>query len=336
MPERGWYFAGYDLGMSYERKGCGAHPQSNQEPARAVVRFARVSQSLWFLLLIGALAQAQTPVTALWEQKTQERLRSLDSSLHGVLGVQAIDLTDGHTLSYHGDSQFPTASSIKIAVMIRMFLDAEAGRVRFADKVELNWVGNNDDSEGPLRVKLQQGPVTLTVRELVEAMMQWSDNSATNKCIDLAGMDRVNALLREIGARDTHLRRKMMDVAAATRGDENVATPAELSRLLELIYHERAASPDSCRQMLAIMKGVHNPYMRPGIPLSVELAAKPGDLSGVKCEAAIVFLKNRPFVVTVMSTYLDDNVNPVADGARIVFEYFAKIAVSNEWGRRLE
>lgn len=37
---------------------------------------------------------------------------------------------------------------------------------------------------------LQQGPVTLTIAQIVEAMMQWSDNSAANECMDLAGMDR--------------------------------------------------------------------------------------------------------------------------------------------------
>lgn len=293
-------------------------------------------KSLLACFLSAAVSWAQTGVSALWERKALDRIHALDQSLDGVLGIAAIDLTNGQVLSYHGDAQFPTASSIKIPVMIQMFRDEQAGRFRFTDKTELKWVGNSDDSEGPLRLRLQQGPVTLSIGEMVEAMMQWSDNSAANKCIDLAGMDRVNALMRELGLRDTHLRRKMMDVAAASRGGENVATPLELSRLLALIYDGKAADPESCRRMIVMMKGVHNPYMRPGIPANVEIAAKPGDLDGVKCEAAIVFLKGHPFVVTVMSTYLGAKLNPVSDTAHIVFDYFSRLAVSNEWGRSLE
>lgn len=294
-----------------------------------------ISRLVPFLLAVTA-AVAQTSVSSLWEQKTLNGLHALDDSLDGVLGVAAIDLTNGHSLSYHGDSQFPTASAIKIPVMIQMFRDEQARRFRFSDKVDLKWVGNGDDSEGPLRLKLQQGPVNLSIGEIVEAMMQWSDNSAANYCIERAGMERINALLRELGLRDTHLRRKMMDVAAARRGDENVATPMDLSRLVALIYQGNAADPESCRRMIAIMKGAHFAYSRPGIPAGVEIAVKVGDLNGVKCEAGVVFLKGRPFALTVMSTYLNDNVNPVSDAAKIVFEYFSKLSVSNEWGRRLE
>lgn len=123
----------------------------------------------------------------------------------------------------------------------------------------------------------------------------------------------------------------MMDVPAARHGDENVSTPLDLSRLLQLIYKGKAADPESCRRMVEIMKGVHHPFMRPGIPAQVEIAAKPGDLGGVKCEAAIVFLKDHPFVVTVMSRYLGDKLNPLSDAARIVFDHFSRLAVSNEW-----
>jgi beta-lactamase class A len=312
-------------------------------PKKAPERFRLLRYDLQVLrnllisfVLAGVTLAAQTSVRTLWKQKAMDRIHALDQSLDGVIGVAAIDLTDGHELSYHGDSQFPTASAIKIPVMIQMFRDAHEGRFRFSDTREVKWVGNSDDSAGPLRLKLQHGPVQLPIGDIVAAMMQWSDNSAANECMDLAGMDRINALIRELGLRDTHLRRKMMDVTAASRGDENVSTPLELSRLLALIYQEKAADPESCRRMIALMKSVHNPYMRPGIPDAVEIAAKPGDLNGVKCEAAIVFLKGHPFVVTAMSTYLGGSINPVSAAAKIVFDYFSRLAVSNEWGRSLE
>lgn len=286
--------------------------------------------------LLAASALAQTPVPSLWQRKAIARLEALDASLDGVLGAAAIDLTNGNLVLYHADSQFPTASSIKIPVMIGMFRDAQAGRFRFSDPVEVRWVGHNDDSEGPLRLRLIHGPVRMPVSEVVEAMMRWSDNSAANKCIEMVGMDRVNSLVRQLGLRDTHLRREMMDAAAAAAGRENVSTPLDLARLMQAIYENKAADPESCHRMLALMKTVHAPFMGPAIPPGVELAAKPGSLDGVRCEAGIVFLKDHPFALAVMSTYLKPELNPVADAARILVDYFTRLAASNEWGRRLD
>ncbi len=286
--------------------------------------------------LAVSAALAQTGVHALLKEKTLDAARDYAARIHGVLGLAAIDLTTGETIEMNSRTAFPTASSIKVPVMIAMFRDAAAGRFRFSDPVRVDWVGSGDDSPGPLRERLMKGPVTLTVRETVEAMMQWSDNSAANACIRMVGMERVNALVRELGLTDTHLRRLMMDVAAARRGGENVSTPLDLARLMEWIYDGKAADPRDCQRMIAIMKGVHEPFLRPGIPAGVEMAAKPGSLDGVRCEAALVFLAHRPFALAVMSAYLDADTNPVSGAGKIVFDYFSRVAAANEWGRRTE
>lgn len=283
-------------------------------------------------LLICAFAcaplPAQTAVTRFLKQKTLDRLHKIDTNLGGVLGVAALDLTNGHVLAYKGDAVFPTASSIKIAILMRMFGDEGAGRFRFNDTVTLTPADNAGASDGPLQAALDQGAVKLTILNLIEHMIQYSDNSATNKCIDIAGMDRINQLIGEAGLKSTHLRRKMMDLAAAARGDENVSTPLELSRLMQIIYENKETD------MLAILKRV-NADMRRAIPAEIEVAAKPGELDGVRCEVGLVFLPKRPFIVTVMSTYLDDGANPVGEATRVVFEYFQKLARSNDVGRRL-
>lgn len=76
--------------------------------------------------------------------------------------------------------------------------------------------------------------------------------------------------------------------------------------------------------------------MRAAIPAAIEVASKPGDLDGVHCEAGLVYLPKRPFVVNVMSTYMDGEVTPVGDATRIVFDYFQKLAHANQYGRRLD
>jgi len=66
-----------------------------------------------------------------------------------------------------------------------------------------------------------------------------SDNAATNVLIDRLGMENVNALLDSLALHNTKLRRKMMDVKAATEGRENISTPQDMLTLLEKIYQEK-------------------------------------------------------------------------------------------------
>ena len=289
------------------------------------------------LASLAVLACAETAATRLWQDKLEEKLRLLDHSLNGVLGVAAIDLATGNVIQYHGQVQFPTASSIKIAIMIRLYRDVHEGRVHFADEVTLGPKDNAGGSESPLQPQLDQGKtLSLSIHDLLENMIVYSDNSATNKLIDIVGMERVNALVRSFGIYDTALRRKMMDGKAAATGNENISTPLDLATLVRMIYEGTAADSESCHAMLAVMEKVNDGYMRGALPPGTVIASKPGDLDGVRCEAGLVLLEKRPFVVTVMSTWLDDGVNPVPDATRAVYQYFFKLAHSNDWGRRLD
>ncbi len=71
--------------------------------------------------------------------------------------------------------------------------------------------------------------VSLSWRDLAVLMIGWSDNEATNVLVRRVGMDAVNARLDGLGLPHTRLRRLMMDLEAARRGDENVSTPREIA-----------------------------------------------------------------------------------------------------------
>src|SRR5213595_4367595 len=92
---------------------------------------------------------------------------------------------------------------------------------------------------------LTPGVTRVTNRDLAQFMVTVSDNAAANVLIDRVGKDNVNAMLHSLGLSKTMLRRKMMDVAAARRGEENVATPQEMVRLLEAIQKEKVLSKQS-------------------------------------------------------------------------------------------
>ena len=289
---------------------------------------------LWFAIVLAcATAAAQPAVSELLESQTLAAIRHFADSFEGVLGVAAIDLTSGRTFNFNGDTQFPTASTIKIPILIRMFQDERAGKFKFTDTLTID-PKESVAGSGHLQQALKKGPVTLSISDLITKMIEDSDNTATNKCIDLAGLAHVNETLDSLGFRRTRLMRKMMDSAAAERNDENIATPNEMARMVELIYRGKVVDAAACEQMIGIMKKVQG-GIREGVPLDVETASKTGELPGARCETGVVFLDHRPFVLSVMSAYIDDRRTPVPEVTRIVYRYFEKLAISNVYGRSI-
>ena len=138
---------------------------------------------------------------------------------------------------------------------------------------------------------------------MIVAMIEMSDNAATNKLISLTGMAQVNRTLDEMSLINTRLRRKMIDIAAATRNEENVSTPMDMARLMEMMYRGQVVDEAASKEMLSIMS-LTNADMRKAVPVAVRVAAKPGSLSQVKCEAGIVFLDKRPFAFSVARNFL--------------------------------
>jgi beta-lactamase class A len=254
--------------------------------------------------------------------------------LTGVLGVAAIDLKTGRMLQYNGDAVFPQASSIKIPIMIEVFRAVRAGKLSLDTSVTLDGKDAVGGS-GHLRILLRSRPVTLTVRELIGAMIETSDNTATNRLIAMVGMPAVNELLTQMGLKSTRLQRKMLEPNAAAENRENISTPMEMARLAESLYRGKAVDAEASREMIEILKRVSASF-RMSIPENVPVAAKPGELNGVRAETGIIFLTNRPFVLSVMSSYLDQGVNPISAVTRMFYDYFEKLANSNRYGHKLQ
>ena len=282
---------------------------------------------------MAACGFPQTSVADLWEQKTLSRLKQFDAQWDGVIGAVAIDLTTGHVINYNGNAVFPQASSIKIPVMIQIFRDVRAGKLQMDQEVAISMNDSVADSKRFDAAAKSAGKMKL--RELIEAMIEISDNAATNKLIAMAGMAQVNRTLDEMSLINTRLRRKMIDIAAATRDEENVSTPMDMARLVEMLYRGKVVDEAASKEMLDIMTR-SNADMRKAVPAAVRVAAKPGELNQVKCETGVIFLDRRPFVLSVASTFNGGDHNPLQEMIRIFFHHFEMLNHSNRYGRSLQ
>ena len=140
-----------------------------------------------------------------------------------------------------------------------------------------------------------------------------------------------------LGLSATKLRRRMIDLAAAKRGDENVSTPADIVRLLEALSKGEGLTSSSRDEALALLKKPKASRLRKGLPPGIEAADKPGELEGVRVDAGIVFAKNRTYILCVMTTFLRDEregEHAIEDLWRTAYEYFNRLG-SGPLGRRL-
>ena len=254
----------------------------------------------------------------------------------GLPGVSVIDLAgDGAPIAVNPDLVFAIGSSIKIPVLLAMYVKAERGELDLAKPFT---VDRRHLVAGSGVLQFMDHPVTLTVEDIGTLMINVSDNIATNIAIDLVGMDYVNAMLDELGLVRTRLRRRMIDSAAAARGEENVSTPREAARLMELLYRGKAISSDACQRTLRILKKPKRTSpVALHLPPDIVIANKPGGLEGVSADLAVICLERRPYVFAGMVNYgfADRPADFVADMAHEAYRYFSVLNRSTAHGRRL-
>ncbi len=280
------------------------------------------------LFLLASLIHAQSSVESLLVERLEQTMAAHARSVDGAFGYAAIDLASGRTSSLNGDTIFAQASAIKIPILVTLFKDVAGGRVKLDEKVPLT-ARDAVGGSGELQNKLKVAPQSLTINELALLMVRDSDNTATNVLIAKVGMERVNTLMASMGFKSTRLRRIMMDTPAALRGDENTSTPLEMARLAAMIHHGKLAGSTDILALLKTVKAA----VREVVPQEIEVASKPGGIPGVHTETAIVYLKDRPFVLAVASAALGENApNPIQGAARIVFDHFQRLARINEYG----
>jgi beta-lactamase class A len=275
----------------------------------------------------------------LWE-KLGDEVREVDKSLDGVMGVAIEDLATGQKYFLHEDEVFPQASSIKIAVLAELYhqnqeaTQGTPGKIKLSDAYVVDTKDMVQDSD--IMLGLTPGVTRVTNRDLATMMVAVSDNSATNVLIDRLGMQNVNALLGSLGLTRTRLNRKMMDVKAADEGRENVSTPREMMELLELIYRGKVLNREMTDGFFKMLSTHKYSAISRDLPEGLRIADKPGELEGVRTDSGVVFATNRPYVISVMTTYLRnerDGVEAIARISSATYRMFDRLGGASKYSR---
>jgi len=269
----------------------------------------------------------------LW-QKLESSIHELDQHLDGVMGVAIEDLNTGDQFFLHENEVFAQASSIKIAVLANLYLQAQQGKLKLTDLYTVqasDLVADSDIMGG-----LTPGITRITLRDLATMMVAVSDNSAANVLIDRVGMNSVNAMLDGLGLTHTRLRRKMMDLDAAKQGRENISTPREMMMLLDAIYRDKVLNTEFTADFFKVLSTNKDSWIPRDLPADIKTANKPGSLEGVRNDSGVVFVEGRPYVICVMTAFLRnerDGEQAITSVSLAAWRMFDRLSRASEYGR---
>jgi beta-lactamase class A len=256
-----------------------------------------------------------------------------------VVGIYYRELVPkGDSVLISPDVRMHAASTMKVPVMMRLVLDAQHD-IRPLDAslpVERTFAsivdgspfdlppGSDSDSTFYGRVGEEA-----TIEEMMDRMITWSSNLATNILIGVAEPERVNAMLADMGADSMDVVRGVEDLLAFRAGLSNTTTARSLGATMAAIAESGAFEPESRRIMLEILE---RPHFRAGIPAGLpagtRVANKTGWITGIQHDAALVLpTEGAPYVLVVMvrgHPAEDQGEAMTAELSRIVWAYRAR------------
>lgn len=277
-----------------------------------------------------------------------DRVNRIVAAFPGYMGVYARNLTTGETIAIRADERFPTASVIKLAVLVETYQQIADGNLRLTDRIVLrdsDKVGIGDS--GTLN-ELHDG-TELTVQDLLNLMVVVSDNTATNLLVSRIGTAAANARMDAYGLHNTRIFRPTFrdgrpDCCAELEREFGLgmSTPRESAVLMEMIAAGKAVNADASARMFEILRRQQDTNMIPRrLPpgAGAIVANKTGtdeekqpDASGVKGhihnDVAIVKTARATWVVAIFTrrgkstTWTADNeaLTAGAEISRLIFD----------------
>ncbi|MCS6806460.1 MAG: serine hydrolase [Acidobacteriota bacterium] len=257
--------------------------------------------------LLVCLATATQTASRLADARAQ--IEQLIGTSGAEVAVAARTLDGKDELMIEPDKVFHAASTMKVAVMVELFNQVRAGKLRLDDPLTVKNQFHSivDGSVYHLDMKSDSDEETyrligqaMTLEQLCDRMITVSSNLATNLLIEKLGVDNIRRTVAALGAEGLNILRGVEDSKAFEKGLNNTTTARGLLRLMESLAKGQAVDRKSSRRMVEILKRQKfNEAIPAGLPPGTPVAHKTGSITRIHHDAAIVYAK-RPFVLVIL------------------------------------
>ncbi len=250
--------------------------------------------ALLFVLPIIAASQKT-------DKKLQAKLSETIKGFNGDIGIYVKNLRTGKTVSINADSIFPTASIVKVPILLGIMDKIEKGELKYDQQLtykdSLLYAG--EDILGSFKNNEK-----IALNKVMMLMLTTSDNTASLWLQSLAGKGtRINTILDSMGFANTRINSR-------TEGrQENwkvhgwgQTTPTEMAKLFEMIYNSKVISPSASERMMRVLS--RNFWDAQGlsqIPPTIEVLSKNGAVNASRSEVLLVNAKHNPYILSVFT-----------------------------------
>lgn len=249
-----------------------------------------------FVFLLPLLSQAQKT-----DKKLESNIKELIKDFHGDIGVYIKNLHTGRVVAINADSIFPTASIVKVPIMIGITDKLEKKELSYTQQLiykdSLLYAG--EDILGSFK-----SDEKIALGKTMMLMLTTSDNTASLWLQSLAGTGtRINEIMDSLGLKFTRVNSRTSGREAnRTEYGWGQTTPHEMARLVEMIYNRQVISAAASEKMMRLLgRNFWDSNGLSEIPPTVEVFSKNGAVDASRSEVMLVNACGSPYILTVFT-----------------------------------
>jgi beta-lactamase class A len=265
----------------------------------------------FFAILLSLLAFVAAPAGAASSpalSSLEQQLNALVADKSADVGIAALDLNTGETVSIKGDTPFPMASTVKVAIAALYLWQVDHGQKTLDDTIS-----------------------GIPVRTLMSRMIIRSDNHAADTLLaDVGGPRALHQWLHQNGVTGVSVDRTIAELLRDRRDlwdRRDSSTPVGMVQLLKRIYKSELIRPESRNYLLDLMARCETGKNRmkgllPGVPIE----HKTGTLNGLADDVGFITMPDGHRVAVAIFTRGGSN-RPatIAQAARTIYDGFKAV-----------
>jgi beta-lactamase class A len=265
------------------------------------------------------------------------RLAPLAREHKGKVALAVKNLETGESYYLNADEAMPTASLIKVAVLIEAYQQVQEGKLKLSERVILRKADKVPGS-GILTDHFSDG-ADISLRDAIRLMIAFSDNTATNLVLDRTGITPVNQRMESWGYPNTKINAKVFRGSTTSVAPDRTrryglgsTTAREMVGLMEELQLGERCRPVFKQMMLNHLRSNQDKdKFKRFLPPGVVVLHKDGSTNDTRTDAGLIYTPGGIVAVCVLTTdnkdqrWQPDNAGNAlcARMAKQVFDHFA-------------
>jgi beta-lactamase class A len=253
-------------------------------------------KKLLAFIFVVALVPAQAQKV---NKKLQHALETLTTGFKGDVGIYVKDLHTGKMASIHADSIFPTASMVKVPILIGIMDKLNKGELKYHQ--ELTYKDSLFYAGSDLLASLKHNE-KVELSKVIMLMLTTSDNTSSLWLQSLAGTGtRINQILDSIGYTATRVNSRTPGrEAGRDKFGWGQTSPKEMATMFEALANRNLMDATSSEKMLRLLgRNYWDEEALSQIPPDVFVASKNGAVNASRSEVVYVSGKNARYVFCI-------------------------------------